>query len=55
MSPGQEWQRAILHCPVLVFEQEFALKDAVGSHAGLIEALPCVRSKGMPLECSLPY
>jgi hypothetical protein len=30
------------YCTVRVFRQDFALEDAIGSHACSLEALPCV-------------
>jgi hypothetical protein len=42
-------------CAVLVFRLKFALNDAIGSHACLLEALACVCPMGIPLGCSPSY
>jgi hypothetical protein len=40
-------------CTVLVFRQDFALEDAIGSHACSLEANMCV-TNSIPLGCQLP-
>jgi hypothetical protein len=43
-------------CTVRVFEQDFALEDAIGTHARSLEALPCVRPMAFlsVVHCLLP-